>query len=233
MGRGVTGRALRGAVGAVAVVGAMAALPACLDRDRVGERVQAAAVDGEPSGPAGVAPAASAPTQVEPTPTGPVTETGLDGVAYVRHIHLDLDALTADPVVGPAVEDLRFLREGLVSIGEQETILAAYSRDLAVWSGDGPYLRIIAHRDPGLGARLARTRSDDAIAVDAHGRAWYDVDESTDPARLDLPEAMARLRNAWASVSWAVTDDVIVVVQGKGFTQEQLVAIARATDVDA
>lgn len=138
--------------------------------------------------------------------------------------------------VAPATlpDGMRFLDELPRTIGEQETLVARYALDAGLWDGDGPYLRVVTHRDPGIARRLADGHAPDAQPVDVDGAPGvYDIDESTDPQNLDLPDKLADLQNPWTTLTWPVDDDLVLAVQAKGLTQEQLTEIAEGVTFDA
>lgn len=129
---------------------------------------------------------------------------------------------------------VRFLDEGPRQIGEQETVLARFAATDGLWDGDGPYLRVIVHRDPGVAERFdaAAVQGSEPVTIQGHP-GTYDVDESSDPQTMDLPAAMAQLQNPWTSVGWATGPDELIVVQAKGISQADLLAVADGLVVDA
>lgn len=138
--------------------------------------------------------------------------------------------------VAPATlpDGVRFLDELPRSIGEKETLVARYARDTGMWNADGPYLRVVTHRNPGIADAVAAGRAPDVVVVDINGvQGFYDVDESTDPQNMDLPETMSGLQNPWATLTWPVDEDLVISAQAKGISREQLTEIARGVTFDA
>jgi len=159
---------------------------------------------------------------------GHVTVTSRAPVETGPKIVVDEDALPAG---------LLFLDETPRDIGEAETIVARYTVDDTLWNGDGPYLRIVGHVDAGLGERFETHLPPDAERVTLGGEggpdAYYDVDESTDPQTMDLPEQLADLQNPWVTVSWTTGTDVVVMAQAKGLSRQQLLRVADGVHFDA
>ena len=113
--------------------------------------------------------------------------------------------------------------------GEILTVVARYALDGAAWSGQGPYLRVVLHRNPKIGSDfISTTLGRVATTTDIHAHPVLEsTDDATDPSSADLPpEVTDRVGTAWVTLAFAYGPDQLVLVQGKGLSKGRLRSIA-------
>ena len=91
---------------------------------------------------------------------------------------------------------MRFVDERAENIGFDESLIARFALDDSSWGDDGPYLRVISHRDPGIAATYQPSAEGTAVTVQGRtGTLWVDPD--TDPALAVDPSTWLGLTLRW------------------------------------